>query len=91
MPGAIGGQLGQLGTSCTIWLERALLDFNYLFDLFKVRQDLTDGASVSKYVHQLNNQFRIAGLNDDVKMGQKAIMLLEGTAYNWFAVQGNTE
>ena len=28
----------------------------------------------------------LLNLNDDVKMGQIAITLLEGTAYNWFAV-----
>ena len=28
MPAALGGQLGQLGTTYTIWLETALLDFN---------------------------------------------------------------
>ena len=45
-----------------------------------------DGVSVSRFVHQLDNFFRIVELNDDVKMGQIAITLLEGTAYNWFAV-----
>ena len=28
VPTAIGGQLGQLGTACTIWLETELLDLN---------------------------------------------------------------
>ena len=45
-----------------------------------------DGISVSRLVHQLDNYVRIVELNDDVKMGQKAITLVEGTAYNWFAV-----
>ena len=45
-----------------------------------------DGVSVSRFVHQLDNFFRIVELNDDVKMGQIAITLLEGTAYNWFVV-----
>ena len=45
-----------------------------------------DGVSVSRFVHQLDNYLKIAGLNDDVKMGQIVITLLEGTAYNWFAV-----
>ena len=45
-----------------------------------------DGVLVSRFVHQLDNYFKIVELNDDVKMGQIAITLLEGTAYNWFAV-----
>ena len=45
-----------------------------------------DRVSVSRFVHQLDNYFRILELIDDVKMGQIAITLLEGTAYNWFAV-----
>ena len=46
-----------------------------------------DGVSVSRFVHQLdNNYFRIVELSDNVKMGQIAIILLEGTAYNWFVV-----
>ena len=45
-----------------------------------------DGVLVSRFVHQLDNYFEIVELNDDVKMGQIAITLLEGTAYNWFAV-----
>ena len=45
-----------------------------------------DGVSVSRFVHQLDNCFRIIELNDDVKMGKISITLLEGTAYNWFAV-----
>ena len=28
-----------------------------------------DSVSVSRFVHQLNNNFRIVELNDDVKMG----------------------
>ena len=28
-----------------------------------------DGVSVSRFVHQLDNYFRIVELNDDVKMG----------------------
>ena len=39
----------------------------------------------------MDNYLRIVELTDDVKMGQIAITLLEGTAYNWFAVQGNTK
>ena len=42
-------------------------------------------------MHLLDNCFKIVELTDDVKMGQIAITLLEGTTYNWFAVQGNTE
>ena len=45
-----------------------------------------DGVSVSRFVHQVDNYFRIIELNDNVKMGQIAITLLEGTTYNWFAV-----
>ena len=48
-------------------------------------------VSVSRFAHYLDNYFRIIELTDDVKMGQIAIALLKGTAYNWFAVQGNTE
>ena len=43
-------------------------------------------VSVSRFVYQLDNYFGIVEFNDDVKMSQIAIMLLEGTAYNWFAV-----
>ena len=43
-----------------------------------------DGVSVSRFVHQLYNYINIVGLTDDIKMGQIAITLLEGTAYNWF-------
>ena len=50
-----------------------------------------DGVSISRFVHQLDIYLRIVELNDDVKMGLIAITLLEGTAYNWFAVQGNIE
>ena len=46
---------------------------------------------LSRFVHQLDNYFRIIELNDDVKIGYIAITLLEGTAYYWFAVQGNIE
>ena len=28
-----------------------------------------DGVSVSRFVHQLDNYFKIVGLNDDIKMG----------------------
>ena len=28
-----------------------------------------DGVSVSKFVHQLDNYFKIVGLNDDIKIG----------------------
>ena len=42
-------------------------------------------------MHQLKNYFKIVELNDDVKMGKIAITLLEGTTYNWFTMQGNTE
>ena len=45
-----------------------------------------DGVSVSRFVHQLDNYIKIVGLTDDMKMGQIAIILLEGTAYNWFAL-----
>ena len=45
-----------------------------------------DGVSVRSFVHYLDNYFRILELIDDVKMGQIDITLLEGTAYNWFAV-----
>ena len=45
-----------------------------------------NGVSVSRFVHQLDNYFRIVELNDDVKMGQTTSTLLEGTAYNWIAV-----
>ena len=45
-----------------------------------------DRVSVSRFVHLLDNYFRVVELNDDVKMGQIAITLLEGTAYNWFTV-----
>ena len=45
-----------------------------------------DGISVSRFVHQLDNYFRIFMLNNDVKMGYIAIALLDGTAYNWFDV-----
>ena len=45
-----------------------------------------DGVSVSRFVHLLDNYFRIVELTDDVKMGQIPITLLEGTAYNWFSV-----
>ena len=45
-----------------------------------------DGVFVSRFLHQLDNYFKIFELNDDVKMGQIAIMLLEGTTYNWFSV-----
>ena len=45
-----------------------------------------DGVSVSRFVNQLDNYSRIVELNDDVKMGQIAITLLEDTAYSWFAV-----
>ena len=45
-----------------------------------------DSVCVSKFVYQLDNHFRIIDLNDDVKMGQIAITLLEGTTYNWFTV-----
>ena len=50
-----------------------------------------DGVSVSRFVNLLDNYFKIVELTDDIKMGQIAITLLKGTAYNWFAVQGNTE
>ena len=45
-----------------------------------------DSVSVSRFVLQLNICFRIVELNDDVKMGQIAIMLLEGATYNWLAL-----
>ena len=45
-----------------------------------------DGVSVSRFVYQLDNYFKIVELSDVVKMGQIAITLLMGTAYNWFAV-----
>ena len=45
-----------------------------------------DGVSVSRFVHYLDIYFRIVELNDDVKIGQIAITLFEGTIYNWFAV-----
>ena len=45
-----------------------------------------DGVLVSRFVHQLDNYFRIVELNNNVKMDQISIMLLEGTAYNWFTV-----
>ena len=43
-------------------------------------------VSVSRFVHQLDNYFKIVGLTDDIKMGEIAITLLEGTAYKWFTV-----
>ena len=45
-----------------------------------------DGVSVSRFVNQIYNYFKIFELNNDIKMGYIAIMLLEGTDYNWFAV-----
>ena len=45
-----------------------------------------DGVSVSRFIFSLDNYFKIVELNDDVKIGQIAITLLEGTAYNWFTV-----
>ena len=45
-----------------------------------------DRVSVSRFVYQSDNYFRIVELNDDVKMGQIASTLLEGTDFNWFAV-----
>ena len=45
-----------------------------------------DGVFVSRFVYQLDSYFRIVELNDDVKMGQIAITLFKGTAYNWLAV-----
>ena len=45
-----------------------------------------DGVSVSRFIHYLDNYFRIVELTDDTKMGQIAITLLEGTACNWFAL-----
>ena len=45
-----------------------------------------DGVFVSRFVHQLGNYFGIVELNNDVKMGQIAITLLDSTIYNWFAV-----
>ena len=39
-----------------------------------------DGVSLSRFVHQLDNYFRIVELNNDAKKGQIAITLLEGTA-----------
>ena len=50
-----------------------------------------DSGSVSRFIHLLDNYFRIVELNDDVKIGQIAITLLEGTTYNWFTVYNNTE
>ena len=44
------------------------------------------GVSIGRFVHLLDNYFRIVELNDDVKMGQITITLLEGTAYKWFEV-----
>ena len=41
-----------------------------------------NGVSVSRFVHQLDIYFRIVELSDDFKIGQIAITLLEGTAYN---------
>ena len=45
-----------------------------------------DGESASIFVHQFGNYFIIVKLNDDLKIGQIEIMLLEGTAYNWFSI-----
>ena len=45
-----------------------------------------DGVLVSSFLHWLDNYFKTEGLTDDIKTGQIAITLLEGTAYNWFAV-----
>ena len=45
-----------------------------------------DGVSISRFIYQLDNYFRIVELTDDIKMGKIAITLLEGTAYNWFEV-----
>ena len=39
VPAAIGGQLGQLGTTCIVWLETALLGLNNHYDSFKVSLD----------------------------------------------------
>ena len=41
-----------------------------------------DGESVSRCIYQLDNYFKIVYLTDDIKMGQIAITLLVGTAYN---------
>ena len=40
-----------------------------------------DGVLLSRFVYQLDIIFKIVGLTDDVKTGQIAINLLEGTAY----------
>ena len=45
-----------------------------------------DTFSVGRFVHQLDNYFRVFELNDGAKMGQIAIALLEGTTYNWFTI-----
>ena len=45
-----------------------------------------DRVPISRFVHQIDNYFKIVGLTDDIKVGLIAITLLEGTAYNWFAV-----
>ena len=45
-----------------------------------------DGVLVSRFVHQLDNYFKIVGFTDDIEMGQISITLLEDMAYNWFAV-----
>ena len=50
-----------------------------------------DGVQVSRFVHQLEVYFKIVDLQDDIKRGQIAITLLEGPAYTWYSVQGNTE
>ena len=50
-----------------------------------------DAVLLSRFVHQLDNYSRIVESTDDVKMGQITITLLEGTAYNWFTVQGSTK
>ena len=45
-----------------------------------------DGISVSRFVHQLDNYFRIVELNDDIKIAWTSITLLKSTAYNCFNV-----
>ena len=45
-----------------------------------------DSVLVNRFLHQLDNYFRIVGITDDIKMGQIAITLLEVTAYNWFTI-----
>ena len=46
-----------------------------------------DEVFVSRFVHQLDNYFRIVEWTDDaLKRAKLLLLLLEGTAYKWFTV-----